>query len=343
LYTDFEQPDPILPLPAYPDLNLSGTWAVDSAMTQVANEISFQEYWGNDILETAPEMQLREAPLLGQGDFSYHMTGETGGTGSYSVQGDEVVAVIRAYGSGLHETLRLKIELIEEVPYLVMEYQDPAREKPYVIYWTQAGNDGSTADDSSADPAFYQRAVQGYLDYIQQKQGYDEAQRQYRLIYVNDDDIPELYVSGLSEAEGDQIITVDENGVLNTLQLHRTMGASYIERGNLLCNDNGNMGTYRVDIYTIDQGQFVPIYDEPFLLHGKYEVRSIGVYGFDEDNTDFQTLDYFIWKGETLSEEEFFERYDAAFNRAKAQPTHLNACGASEMIESLNALLQPTA
>ena len=130
LYTDFEQPDPILPLPAYPDLNLSGTWAVDSAMTQGANEISFQEYWGNDTLETAPDMQLREAPLLGHGDFSYHIAGGTGGTGSYSVQGDEVVAIIRAYESGLHETLRLKIELIEEVPYLVMEYQDPAREKP---------------------------------------------------------------------------------------------------------------------------------------------------------------------------------------------------------------------
>lgn len=343
LYTDFEQPDPIQPPPAYPDLNLSGTWAVDSAMTQGANEISFQEYWGNDTLETAPEMQLGEASLLGQGDFSYHIAGEIGGTGSYSVQGDEVVAVIRAYESGLHETLRLKIEPIEEVPYLVMEYQDPAKEKPYVIYWIQAGNGDSTAGDSSADPALYQRAVQGYLDYIQQKQGYDEAQRQYRLIYVNDDDIPELYVSGLSEAEGDQIITVDENGGLNTLQLNRTMGSSYIERGNLLCNDNGNMGTFTVDIYTIDQGQFVPIYDEPYLLHGQYEVRSIGIYGFDEDNTDFQTLDYFIWKGEPVSEEEFFEQYDAAFNRTEAQATHLNACGASEMIESLNALLQPAA
>ena len=79
-----------------------------------------------------------------------------------------------------------------------------------------------------------------------------DAYNTYALIYVNDDDIPELAVNTGAEAGGCQILTYGGAGlqVLQTQRLHYT----YVKRGNLLCNSDGHMDSYYDYVYTIRNG-----------------------------------------------------------------------------------------
>ena len=74
----------------------------------------------------------------------------------------------------------------------------------------------------------------------------------YSLIYVDEDEIPELVADSGFEAGGCQILTWHEGktDVLQTSRLYFT----YLEKGNLLCNSSGNMGFYYDNVYTIEDG-----------------------------------------------------------------------------------------
>ena len=80
----------------------------------------------------------------------------------------------------------------------------------------------------------------------------------YELIYINDDEIPELVERGISECEGSRVISVvgDTISKLQTIRL----GIMYIEKGNLLLNEDGNMGYYYTDIYALQNGEFEKIF-----------------------------------------------------------------------------------
>jgi len=79
-----------------------------------------------------------------------------------------------------------------------------------------------------------------------------DAYNTYALIYVNDDDIPELAVDTGAEAGGCRILTYGSAGLqaLQTQRRHFT----YIRRGNLLLNSDGHMDSYYDYVYTISGG-----------------------------------------------------------------------------------------
>lgn len=90
-----------------------------------------------------------------------------------------------------------------------------------------------------------------YRQWMQQN---GDAYFSYDLIYVNDDDTPELVVSTGAEAGGCQILTYGGSGlqILQTRRLHFT----YVRRGNLLCNADGHMDSYFDDVYAIENGRW---------------------------------------------------------------------------------------
>lgn len=75
----------------------------------------------------------------------------------------------------------------------------------------------------------------------------------YSLIYVDEDEIPELVVKG-NMADGHNILTYHE-GKVDVLWLNRE-NFTYLERGNLLCNSDGVSGVYADDVYTIREGKW---------------------------------------------------------------------------------------
>ena len=88
---------------------------------------------------------------------------------------------------------------------------------------------------------------QAYLDFLKDEK---DSHRSFALVYLDDDNIPELYLMGACEAEGDMICSF-KNGVVVYEYLKRTGGGKYIERGGSVINQNGNMGRCYTDVYKL--------------------------------------------------------------------------------------------
>lgn len=124
------------------------------------------------------------------------------------------------------------------------------------------GSSGGVASDEGNEylyhPMLTPTPVTGwraaYRDYVAD---YGETNEFYALIYVNDDDIPELVIDSGVEAKGCRILTYD-GGSVNVLTTRR-LGFTYIERGNRLCNSDGSMDQYFDDVYEIRNGRWVCI------------------------------------------------------------------------------------
>lgn len=77
----------------------------------------------------------------------------------------------------------------------------------------------------------------------------------YSLIYVNEDEIPELAIDTRSGAGGVSILTC-KDGVVDEVRLNRSW-YTYLERENLLCNSGGHMDYYADWVFMIQDGKWV--------------------------------------------------------------------------------------
>ncbi len=77
----------------------------------------------------------------------------------------------------------------------------------------------------------------------------------YALVFIDNDDIPELYMSGDSEASGD-IIYSYKNGEIISQPLARMYGGEYIEKSGYFANDSGHMGGYCIEVFLLTDSGF---------------------------------------------------------------------------------------
>ena len=113
----------------------------------------------------------------------------------------------------------------------------------------------------------------------------------FGLIYVDEDDIPELVMYGTSEDTGMLIFTIGEDSEVDVIMSERTASFYYAEYGNVLVNSAGVAGFSWDYIYTIEDGKWVN------LAKGQYEY-----YDADEDG-----LLSYTWDGEDVTESEYEE------------------------------------
>lgn len=97
-----------------------------------------------------------------------------------------------------------------------------------------------------------------YVEYLEGfTEGGNVSSFTYSLIYVNDDDVPELVIDSGFEAGGCLILTY-HNGEIDELQTAR-LNYYYIERQNLINNSDGHMGYYYDYIYAIKNGKWISV------------------------------------------------------------------------------------
>ena len=132
----------------------------------------------------------------------------------------------------------------------------------------------------------------------------------YRLVYVDGDDIPELYLSGICEAGGDSVCSY-KNGEVIQVRLKRMWGGYFIPGSGMILNCNGNMGYYTTDVYKLTESSFV-------LILSGLEVQS---YDYLENGDLKTTSEYFI-EDEPVSEEEFRATIAAVFDYSQATGFH---------------------
>lgn len=185
-------------------------------------------------------------------------------------------------------------------------------------------------DTASADAAVVGDVdwKQAYIDYLQ----YDsesEYMDGYNLIYLDDDDIPELVEVGNCAAAGCRIINYS-NGTVHVTWLSR-LYFTYIERKNLLCNSEGNMDCYYDVVYSI--------------IDGEMQTIAQGFYGA-EDNSNVQydaagnPIYYYEWNGVRMTEKEYERELSKVYDVNKSvsgyQYDHLYTV--EELIEAIENL-----
>lgn len=160
------------------------------------------------------------------------------------------------------------------------------------------------SDGTEKEPEPWQRFYLGYLENSSEV----EMQEGYALIYLDDDEIPELVEVGDCEATGCRIICYADE-MVHTAQLNR-LYFSYIERGNLLCNSEGNMDSYYDLVYSIIDGELTLI--------------ASGFYGA-EDNSNVQfdafgePIYQYEWNGTKMSKEEYGKALNQVYDMSRAE------------------------
>lgn len=138
-----------------------------------------------------------------------------------------------------------------------------------------------------------------YLSFLETVKDYHLS---YALVYLDDDDIPELYLSGDCEATGDGICSY-KNGTVVEQRLNRIGGGRYIERGGVLINQNGNMGVCHTNTYRLTEDGFV-------LAFSALSVERVELTESDKYEVYY---DYSI-EDKPASEIEYNEAVEAAFD-----------------------------
>lgn len=162
----------------------------------------------------------------------------------------------------------------------------------------------------AAGEAEWKRA---YLDYINGQEHIKDPftglpEEIYKLVDINGDSIPELYIGTGVVAAGDLLCTY-YNGSVNCLRIDN-FGLSYIEGGSLLMDSGGRMDVYYDSIYTLVDGEFIE------LQSGSYGAEDNSHVQFDADGLPIYK---YYWNGVQVSSEEEYKRLlNSIFDEQKA-------------------------
>lgn len=116
--------------------DVAGTWRINGQKTEEANEVSLLGKFGSGI-HLGNEMVLSE-----NGDFSYYLSINQGGKGTWKLEGDVITAYFTTYEPEVREEqLTMTPETGEdEELYIKMIYLDG-----YILFWSRL--EGETAAD----------------------------------------------------------------------------------------------------------------------------------------------------------------------------------------------------
>ena len=161
---------------------------------------------------------------------------------------------------------------------------------------------------------------QAYLDFLKANKDF---YRLFDLVFIDNDDIPELYLKGLTEAGGDMVCSF-KNGILIQQQLKRTGGGKYIERSGDLINQNGNMGYYYTDVYKLSDNGFAEILNA-------LSIEKVEHKGGEEYDLVY---DYFV-EDAPVSEAEYNNALNSAFDFSRAVRLDENAVSYDDIVLEL--------
>lgn len=166
---------------------------------------------------------------------------------------------------------------------------------------------------------------QAYIDYIRTDGNY--APESYSLIYLDEDDIPELVWIGGCEADGCRIVSWYDGNVYES-QLRR-LYFSYIEKENLLCNSEGLMDCYYDLVYRLEKGKLVEV------AAGYYGAEDNSNVQFDENG---EPIYQYEWNGSKMSREEYQQKLQEVYDVSKARDGY--GWGETYSMEEMTALLE---
>ena len=190
-------------------------------------------------------------------------------------------------------------------------------EQQFIRFDTTLSTGDKTEEEILAD------CEKAYLDFLKDKK---ESYRLFSLVFIDDDDIPELYLMGACEAQGDMVCSF-KNGTVIPQQLRRTGGGKYIERSGDMINQNGNMGRCYTNVYRLNENGFTETFNALSSESVEYIDGKGGEYRFIHE--------YFI-DDTPVSEADYNDALSSAFDLSKAVELDENAVSYNAIIEQLH-------
>ncbi len=236
--------------------------------------------------------------------------------------GTDLIEGIQSYKGDNEEILWKKIDIYGNETNISEKEANTAKDKfyaariqpdltPFASYSPKNPEDYYEDDAGMAFGKGYTSWQEGYIAYLDETQNYNYDYFSYALIYVDEDDIPELVCDSGTEAGGCQILTFIDGqvNVFQTARLHFT----YIEKSGLLCNSDGHMGGYYDCVYRLHDGRWESILEGSF-----YEFDESKEVEYDEETGRYRTLHYEI-DGEEVDEKTYLLKLNEVYDENKAK------------------------
>lgn len=270
--------------------------------SEIAGRIGYQEIYGEEVEVEDPAMegvQKRVDALNAQSflerTFDYQVSDEqdiekvfpSDGNGKFIVKG------------GYHGSADTLYSFIKGEQTGANEYQFYVAVKPWIDngYQTIAVMDitarkihSAFDDDFVFEKINFKKVIreewqQAYVDYILNKEDTKEssAEYSYNLIYIDDDDIPELFVQTTINFG---VVVTYYNGTISEQEIGN-MGMTYVERGGIFTRSGGRRGIYWTNYYKLDKGK----------------IELIG-----QDKANIESSGECYWNDELVTEEELKEK-----------------------------------
>lgn len=162
----------------------------------------------------------------------------------------------------------------------------------------------------------------------------------YKLVNINNDSIPELYINFGSTAGGDVICTYYEGKVVE--QPMWNYGFSYIEGQNIFRDAGGHMDVYYDKIYSIENGQFVMLHEGNYGAtdnsHVQFDSDGNPIYNYYWDGTEVSSeTEYMIFLNEVYNAQQAITPFDGAeYDSETWRYVGNDLCDYEEIIEVIN-------
>ncbi|MCR5499232.1 MAG: M56 family metallopeptidase [Acetatifactor sp.] len=185
----------------------------------------------------------------------------------------------------------------------ISEHYDPETHQLYVTYPVKGGgyaNETFTYEDMLFTEYSYVEPTDWKEKYADRIRRMDADQ--FALIYLDDDEIPEVYCASGQNA---MWILTCQDGKIKERSLHRD-GLIYLEKQGIYYTEGGNMGYFPLEIVQLKDGEF------SVLAQGLWTSE----YVTDENNPDqMKLVDTYQWEGTNVSAEEYYKNIDEIIER----------------------------
>lgn len=196
--------------------------------------------------------------------------------------------------------------------------------------------------DASLSNSTQNKWKEAYINYINEHvyDSFGQAVEVYKLVNINNDGIPELYIDFGTTAGGAMICTYHEGKVIE--QPMWSSGFSYREGQNIFRDSGGKMDVYYDNIYSIENGQFVLLCEGNFGASDnsnvKFDSNGSPIYNYFWNGTEVSSeTEYMNLLNEIYNVQQAISPFDGAkYNSETGRYTGNGLCDYEEIIEAIN-------
>ncbi len=145
-----------------------------------------------------------------------------------------------------------------------------------------AGDANVSAIDGMPDEV--REALTLYEKYMEKK---NLTGRTYTLLYLDDNEIPELLLNGDCEAAGNELLYLNAEGKVEWQEFHR-LCYRFLERQGLIVNCGGHMGMYYDIVFELKDGRLKCIGDGAYCSHFTKDGKESFTYYWENKEVSYQ-------------------------------------------------------